>query len=245
MEGYRAETYGERIAGVYDERYAGVASGQVDRLVELAAGSPVLEMGIGTGRLALPLAARGVEVEGIDASAAMLEQLRAKPGGSSLRVSIGDFADFDLGRRFGLVFVAFNTLFALTTQQAQVRCFRAAGRHLLPGGHFLVEAFVPDLGRFQQGQHAGVVGVGVDGVELECSIHDPVRQLVTSQHVVIGSGSTRCYPIEIRYAWPAELDLMATLAGLELEHRWAGWQRQPFEAGAQSHVSVWSRPDHR
>jgi SAM-dependent methyltransferase len=141
----RCQTYGERIAAIYDQRYPSIVPGQVDLLVELAGTGPVLELGVGTGRLALPLAARDVEVHGIDASPAMVERLRAKPGGDEVTVAIGDFTDFDLGERFSLVFVAFNTLFALTSQRGQVACFRAVTRHLRPGGRFLVEAFVPDL----------------------------------------------------------------------------------------------------
>lgn len=242
MEGYVAKTYGERIAPIYDQRYPSAVPGQVDLLVELAGTGPALELGIGTGRLALPLAARGVEVHGIDASPAMIERLRAKPGGDEVTVAIGDFTDFDLGKRFSLVFVAFNTLFALASQQAQVACFRAVVRHLTPGGRFLVEAFVPDLGRFDRGQRVCATTVDLDGVKLDCSVHDPVAQRVTTQHVTLGTSGIHCYPVEIRYAWPSELDLMASLAGLEPEARWGGWDRRRFSSDCGTHLSLWRLP---
>ena len=169
MEGYDAATYGQRIADVYDERTNAARPGQVELLHELAGEGPVLELGIGTGRLALPLAARGVEVHGIDSSDAMVAKLREKPGGDRIPVTMGDFCDFDLAKRFSLVFVAFNTLFALPDQEAQLNCFAAVSRHLLPAGRFLVEAFVPDLGRFDRGQRMSVMDVGLD----RCSSNAP------------------------------------------------------------------------
>ncbi|MGH3695894.1 MAG: class I SAM-dependent DNA methyltransferase [Pseudonocardiaceae bacterium] len=243
MEGYLAQTYGERIAPIYDQRHPAAAPEQVDLLAELAGTGPALELGIGTGRLALPLATRGVEMHGIDASPAMVELLRAKPGGSEVTVRIGDFADFDLGRRFALVFVAFNTLFALPSQQAQVSCFRAVARHLTPGGRFLIEAFVPDLSRFDRGQRVNTTStIELDQVGLDCSVHDPVAQRVTTQHITVGPGGIDCYPVEIRYAWPSELDLMACLAGLEPEARWGGWDCRPFSSECAIHLSLWRSP---
>jgi SAM-dependent methyltransferase len=242
MEGYEAATYGQRIADVYDERVQGTRPGQVELLHELAGAGPVLELGIGTGRLALPLAARGIEVHGIDSSASMVAKLRSKPGGDAITVSMGDFGDFNLAKRFNLVFVAFNTLFALPDQEAQLSCFAAVSRHLLPGGRFLVEAFIPDLGRFDRGQRMSVMEVGLDQVVLECSRHDAVAQTVTSQHVALGISGTSLYPVHIRYAWPTELDLMARIAGLQLEGRWDGWDRRPYTAGSVTTISVWSAP---
>jgi len=203
---------------------------------------PVLELGIGTGRLALPLAARGVEVHGIDSSEAMVAKLREKPGGERVTVSMGDFGDFDLGQRFRLVFVAFNTLFALPDQEAQLSCFAAVSRHLLPGGRFLVEAFVPDLGRFDRGQRVSAMEVGLDRVLLECSRHDAVAQTVTSQHVALGTSGTNLYPVQVRYAWPSELDLTARIAGLRLEGRWDGWDCRLFTASSVTTISVWRAP---
>jgi SAM-dependent methyltransferase len=184
----------------------------------------------------------GVEVHGIDSSEAMVARLREKPGGDRITVSMGDFGDFDLGKRFSLVFVAFNTLFALPDQEAQLSCFVAVSRHLLPGGRFVVEAFVPDLGRFDRGQRMSVMEVGLDQVVLECSRHDAAAQTVTSQQVALGSSGTCLYPVHIRYAWPSELDLMARIAGLQLEGRWDGWDRRPFTAGPVTTISVWRAP---
>ena len=172
MEGYDATTYGQSIAGVYDNWHPGVRPEQVELLCHLAGDGPVLELGIGTGRVALPLVSRGLQVHGIDSSEAMLAALQAKPGGEQVAVTVGDFADFDLADRFSLVFVVFNTLFALPDQEAQLACFAAVSRHLLPGSRFLVEAFVPDPGRFDRGQRLSVVNVSADEVRLECSRHD-------------------------------------------------------------------------
>jgi len=242
VKNYGPDTYGERIAEVYDQLYLDAKPEQVELLAELAGAGPVLELGIGTGRLALPLAAR-VPVHGIDASSAMVDRLRAKSGGAQVPVSIGDFTDFELGERFSLVFVAFNTLFALLTQHAQLSCFRAVARHLAPGGRFLVEAFVPDPSRFGRGhQLVSLRHVELDEVGLDCSMHDPVGQRVTTQHVMLGPGGLTFHPVELRYAWPAELDLMAIVAGLEPTARWGGWDRRPFTADSTSHVSIWQAP---
>jgi SAM-dependent methyltransferase len=244
MQGYDATTYGQRIAAVYDDWHTEVRPEQVELLCELAGEGPVLELGVGTGRLALPLARRGLEVHGIDSSDAMVAKLREKPGGDSVAVTLADFTDFDITERFRLVLVVFNTFFTLPNQQAQLACFSAVSRHLLPGGRFLVEAFVPDLGRFDRGQRVGVVSVGLNEVRLDCSRHDAVTQSVASQHIVLGSGSIRLYPVQIRYAWPSELDLMAKLAGLQLEARWDGWDRRPYTAGSETTISVWGAPPH-
>jgi SAM-dependent methyltransferase len=239
MEGYDAATYGQRTAEVYDERVKGARPAQVELLEELAGEGPVLELGIGTGRLALPLVARGLEVHGIDSSQAMVAKLRVKPGGDRVTVNMGDFSHFDLAQRFSLVFAAFNTLFALPDQEAQLGCFATVSRHLLPGGRFLVEAFVPDICRFDRGQRVSAMEVGLDRVFLECSRHDPAAQTVTSQHVELGAGGVRLYPVYIRYAWPSELDLMARISGLQPEGRWDGWDRRPFTGTSVSTISVW------
>jgi SAM-dependent methyltransferase len=239
MEGYGPTTYGQRTAEIYDDLRSGVVPEQVELLHELAGNGPVLELGIGTGRIALPLASRGVEVHGVDSSEAMVAKLRAKPGGEAIAVTLGDFRDFDLAERFSLVFVAFNTFFALPDQEAQLGCFGAVSRHLLPGGRFLLEAFVPDLGHFNRGQRVSAIKVALDEVHLECTRHDAVAQRVTTQHVVLASGGTRLYPVQIRYSWPSELDLMAKLAGLRLESRWDGWDRRPYTASSFTTISVW------
>lgn len=243
MERYDATTYGDRIAEDYDALYAAHDPGDaVAALVALADGGPVLELGIGTGRVALPLAATGVRVDGVDASAAMVARLRAKPGGHAIDVRIGDFGRDDLGGPYSLVFVAFNTLFALTSQDDQVACFAHVARALVPGGRFVVEVFVPDLTRFERGQSTVTTAIGPDHVVIDSSIHHPVEQRVDSMHTIVRADSTTLLPVVVRYAWPSELDLMARLAGLELEHRWGGWDRRPFDASSGRHVSVWRRP---
>jgi SAM-dependent methyltransferase len=242
MRDYTASTYGDRIAEVYDDFHPSTpdADAAVATLAELANGGPVLELAIGTGRLALPLAARGVPLQGIDASEAMVARLRAKPGGDAIDVTMGDFADVAVEGRFALVFVAFNTLFALLDQDDQVRCFANVASHLAPDGVFVIEAFVPDLGRYRNDQHVSVLGIEEGWVRVDVSRHDPVDQRVTSTHVVLTDGGVRLYPVELRYAWPAELDLMARLAGLRLRHRWADWERRRFDASSGRHVSVYS-----
>ena len=243
MTDYDAATYGEQIADIYDARYGGRldTDATVAFLAELAAGGAVLELGIGTGRVALPLAERGVEIHGIDASEAMVVRLRAKPGGADIPVTIGDFAEVGVEGQFSLVFVVFNTFFALLTQDDQVRCFRNVAAHLAEGGRFVVEAFVPNLARFVRDQNCEVVRADADGVDLDVARHDRVQQRITAQHVVIGGDGIRLYPVRLRYAWPSELDLMARLAGLRLRERWGGWRREPFSASSTQHVSVYER----
>ena len=241
MNEYLASTYGDRIADRYDDMYPAIDQAAIDLLEALASGGPVLELGIGTGRIALPLASRGLKVQGVDASEAMVARLRAKPGGRDIPVTIADFREFDLGERFALIFVAFNTIFALQTQEEQVQCFRTVARHLQPRGCFLIEAFVPDLTRFDLGQRASVRSLDPASGMLELSRHDPVAQLVDSQLVHLSSRGLELYPVRLRYAWPSELDLMARLAELTLLHRWANWQREEFGATSGFHVSVYRR----
>lgn len=242
MNDYDASTYGEGIADMYDAWYPGGDPAPiVDTLAGLSGEGPALELGIGTGRIAIPLAAAGVSVHGIDGSTAMVERLRAKPGGGSIRVTIGDFADLDLEERFSLVFVVFNTFFGILEQRDQVRCFRRVAEHLVPGGHFLLECFVPDLSRFDRGQRLAVSAIDDEGIRIEAALYEPVAQRVRAQVVSMTQTGTRFYPLQVRYCWPSELDLMAQLAGLELEHRWGGWNEEPFTAASGSHVSVYRK----
>jgi SAM-dependent methyltransferase len=243
MERYRPETYGELIADVYDEWHAHMdPAATVDVLASLGGDGPVLELGIGTGRVAIPLAARGLEVHGVDASPAMVEHMRAKPGGGGIRVTFGHLADVPVDGSFSLIFVVFNTFFALLTQDDQVRCFANVARRLEPGGCFALEGFVPDLARFDRGQRVNVMNLDVDRVRLEVSRHRPVEQRVDAQQVVVSVAGVRLVPVALRYAWPSELDLMARLAGLRLRHRWGGWNREPFDDNSQRHVSVYEKP---
>lgn len=242
MKRYDDTTYGERIAEVYDTLFAEYEEDAIALLTDLADGGRVLELGIGTGRMALPLAARGLDVVGIDISPAMVEKLRAKPGGDTIRVVRGSFAEIPLEGRFDLIFVVFNTFFGLLTQQEQVKCFASVAAHLAEGGRFLVEAFVPDLARFEDHQTVRLVELSENTVRLNAAEHDIVKQQLTSQHVLLSPKGVRLYPAKLRYAWPSELDLMAALAGLSLKERWGSWQRQPFTRDSTKHISVYGQP---
>jgi SAM-dependent methyltransferase len=199
----------------------------------------VLELGVGTGRVAVPLTERGLEVVGLDPSQRMLARLREK----SDRVEIveGVMSDFDLGREFRLVYVVFSTIFAPLTQEDQVATFRCVARHLQPDGVFVVQAFVPDLTRFDRGQRVAANHVALDRLTLEATKVDRAQQLLTGQHVVLSTEGTRFYPVTIRFAHPSELDLMAQLAGLRLRDRFADYERTPYDASSQNHVSVYEK----
>ncbi len=237
-----ASEYGAHIGADYDDIYEGVfdTAGAVDRLAELAEGNAVLEFGVGTGRIALALHERGVEVHGVDGSPVMLEHLAAKPRGNEISTSCGDFSSTIVDRTFSVVVLLANTIYALPDQDSQVRCFANAARHLAPGGRFVIEAWVPDPPReHEQLRVRGRrLAPGLAGLVIED--HDPTRQLLmTTQIVVRPDGRTTTFPVVHRYAWPSELDLMAKLAGLELEHRWADWHRRPFARHSNDHVSIW------
>jgi SAM-dependent methyltransferase len=238
-EQYDESTYGDRIAEVYDEWHTSAPAEMLAALKELAGAGPALELGVGTGRVALPLAAQGLEIHGIDASEAMVTKLRAKPGGDSIPVTFGNFAEVGAGGDYSLVFVVFNTFFALSSQEEQVQCFANVARRLRPGGLFLIEAFVPDVTRFTRGQIVQATQVGVEGVKLEASRHDPLAQRTFSQHVIITGEGVKLYPVQVRYAWPSELDLMARLAGMRLRERWDNWRRGPFTAASTNHISIY------
>lgn len=243
------EHFGEDVAARYDEDAAEMfepaavepAVSLLAELAELAEPGAALELGIGTGRIALPLAARGVPVVGIDLSEAMVERLRAKPGGDQLEVVIGDFATTRVDRSFSLVYLVFNTINNLTTQEEQVACFQTAASHLAPGGRFVIEVSVPRLQRLPPGA-TDLVFDRSDG-HLGVDELDPVTQRMVSHHYTRredGRFELRSFPF--RYVWPSELDLMARLAGLTLAERRAGWNREPFTAASTSHVSVWQKP---
>jgi SAM-dependent methyltransferase len=242
-----AAEYGNHWAAVYDRVFMRLQSETdeaVETLARLANGGRVLEFGIGTGRLALPLAARGLEVHGIDASEAMVAHLRAKQGGNAIPVVIGDFAEAEAEGRFDLVMVAFNTLFNLPTQEAQCRCFANAARHLTEDGAFVIEAFVPDMRRFDSDQTVRALDLANAHVVLEVTRHDPVAQQILSARVVIDEQTgVQILPVKLRYAWPSEIDRMAQLAGLELAERWGGWSGEPFTRERTSHVSMY-QPTH-
>jgi SAM-dependent methyltransferase len=236
--------FGERVAATYDGTTGvfepGAVSPTVGMLAELARGGRALELGIGTGRIALPLASRGVPVYGIDLSEAMVARLRAKPGGEAIGVTIGDFATTRVGGTFSLVYLVFNTIMNLTTQDAQVACFRNAAAHLEPGGCFVIEVRVPELRRLPPGQN--ILPWHVSGERVVFYSYDIATQAMRGHYVEFADASGEYSTIPFRYVWPAELDLMAQLAGLRLRERWAGWAREPFTGESRQHVSVWEKP---
>ena len=235
-------TFGEDAAQLDRDLRLGDEAAAVSFLAQLAGPGPALELGIGTGRIGLPLAARGLRVDGIDLSSAMVEQLRAQPGGDQLSVTIGDFADVPVPGTYRLIFVVFNTLFNLLTQEDQVRCFENVAVHLTDDGSFVVEAFVPAfLYRLRANQYVDAEAIEVDEVKLDLLRHDPATQVLEESHVSLSRTGVRLRPVVQRYAWPCELDLMARMAGLRLRDRWAGWDREPFGPNSSAHVSVYGR----
>jgi SAM-dependent methyltransferase len=244
---FEPPTYGDAIAEVYDEWIDGGVYGDPDPAVDVlaglaGAGGAALELGIGTGRIAIPLAARGVAVTGVDASARMVERLRAKPGGADLPVVVGDMAQVPVEGSFDLVYVVASTLYCLTDQDSQIQCLARVAKRLRPGGHLVVEAFVPDQTRFDRGQRVEARAVDADSVRLDVARHDPVAQTVFAQQIAITADGIRLYPVYVRYIWPAELDLMVRLAGLTLVRRDGGWRGEPYTAAGGSHVSIYQTP---
>ena len=236
--------FDERAAARYDEDSADVSTPEVvdpivDFLAELAGTGPALELAIGTGRIALPLARRGVPVHGIELSRAMVAQLRAKPGSEGIGVTIGDMANTRAPGSFSLAYLVFNTIGNLTTQEAQVACFRNVASHLDPGGCFVIELGVPDLQRLPPGEIFRPFDVS-DG-HMGFDEYDLANQRLISHHFTLIEGRWERLSMPFRYAWPAELDLMAGLAGMRLRERWAGWKREPFTSDSRTHVSVWQK----
>jgi SAM-dependent methyltransferase len=243
MKGYEPiMSFGEDVAEMdcYVQRGDEVAS--VAFLEQLAGRGPALELAIGTGRIALPLAARGIRVDGVDISPAMIAQLRAKPGGDAIAITIGDFADVPVPGTYRLIFIVWNTLFNLLTQEDQVRCFENVARHLTDDGSFVVEAFVPAfLYRLRDDQYVNAEAILVNEVQLDVLRHDLATQIIEESHVSLSTAGVRLNPVVQRYAWPNELDLMARIAGLRLKQRWGGWNREPFNSASGLHVSVYGR----
>jgi SAM-dependent methyltransferase len=237
--------FDERVAARYDESSVemfdpAVVDPAVDFLAELAGTGRALELGIGTGRIAVPLAERGVEVHGIELSKAMAARLLEKPGGESIGVTIGDFSTATAEGTFSLAYLVFNTIGNLTTQEAQVSCFRNAAAHLEPGGCFVIEVGIPELRRLPPGETMRVFDAspahwGVDE-------YDVANQGLISHHFRLVEGRFELDSIPFRFVWPAELDLMAQLAGMRLRERWSGWKREPFTSESENHVSVWEKP---
>ena len=237
--------FGARVATSYDESSADmfqpdVVEPAIDVLAELAGTGRALEFGVGTGRIALPLARRGVPVHGIDMSRAMVEQLRARPGGKDIDVTIGDFATTTVDGAFSVAYLVFNTIMNLTTQAAQVACFRNAAAHLAPNGCFVIEVGIPDLRRLPPGQD--VVPFHVSPTKWAFDVYDVATQAMSSNYVEVVDGRGEYNSIPFRYVWPSELDLMAELAGLTLRDRWAGWSRERLTGESRQHVSIWEKP---
>jgi SAM-dependent methyltransferase len=237
--------FDQRVARRYDESAQqwfrpSVVDPAVDFLAALAGDGPALELGIGTGRLALPLAGRGVRVHGIELSNAMVAQMRAKPGGDEIAVTVGDFATTTVEQTFTVAYLVANTIMNLTTQAEQVACFRNVAAHLKPSGCFVVEVGVPDLRRLPPGET--VLALEVSDDRWGFDEYDVARQGLVSHHFEIVDGRVERLSIPFRYAWPAELDLMAQLAGMRLRERWAGWTREPFTSDSREHISVWEKP---
>jgi SAM-dependent methyltransferase len=232
----------DRYAHEYDERTTLDPAPAVAFLAGLVPeGGRVLELASGTGRLAIPLAARGVAVEGVEGSAAMAERMRAKPGGASIPTVIGDMAEMPVTGPFDVAYLAFNTLFNLTSQERQIDCFRNVARVLEPGGVFVIECFIQDVTEFDRGQRVATRALTEDAVHMEFLQHDPVEQTITYQRVTFDPEGTTLRPLRLRYCWPSELDLMARLAGLRLRERHGDWDRGPFTAASRGHVSVYER----
>ena len=237
--------FGEHVAERYDgnerEQFeAAVVDPAVDFLAGLAGSGAALEFGIGTGRIALPLARRGVSVAGIDLSEAMVARMRAKPGGADIAVTIGDFAATRVEGRFAVVYLVFNTIMNLTSAEEQVACFENAADHLQAGGAFVIEVGVPQLQRLPPGET--VRAFELSDRHLGFDEYDVASQRLVSHHYRLGDGELAVEAVPFRYVWPAELDLMARIAGLSPSERWGGWQREPFTAESASHVSVWRKP---
>jgi SAM-dependent methyltransferase len=238
--------FGEGVAERYDDALGELSDPAavepvVDFLAALAGEGAALELGVGTGRIALPLARRGIRVHGIDLSEAMVAVLRTKPGGADIDVTIGDFATTRVAGTFRLAYLVFNTIMNLTTQNEQVACFENVAAHLEPGGTFVIEVVVPALQRLPRGEtlqplYATDTHVGVDQI-------DVVTQGLTSHHYALRDGDPVRTSVPCRYVWPSELDLMARVAGLVPAGRWGGWRREPFTSESTMHVSVWARTD--
>ena len=235
--------FGRQWAATYDTPENPDPAPAVDFLADLAGAGPVLELAIGSGRVALPLAERGVTVEGIEASAEMVALLRAKPGGGTIPVVVGDMADVAVAGPYSLVYLVFNTLFNLTGAGRQEDCFRNVARILAPGGAFVIEAFVPDPAEFdRQEQQVQVRSVTEDAVTVRMHQYDRAAQTFVRQTITFTNGNVELKPFGMRYQWPEQIDALATAAGLRLDARYATWQRAPFGPDSKDHISVYRRP---
>ncbi|MEM7459688.1 MAG: class I SAM-dependent methyltransferase [Pseudomonadota bacterium] len=242
MKEFGPSTFGDLNADEYDALHnPGTTDDCVNLIADLAGHGDVLELAIGTGRVALPLVQQGLKISGFDASPQMLDILKHKPGGSDIPAWLADMASFDLEQEFDFAFLVFNTLYNLTTQDEQVRCFQQVAKHLRPGGKFLVEAFMPNRETFENNQAVRTKHVDYDKVWLEAVQHDPVAQTLNYQRIRISQNGTELKPLPMRYVWPAELDLMARLAGLSSVAHWGGWHKQPLNRDSAFYVALYER----
>jgi SAM-dependent methyltransferase len=239
MTTWNSETYGSRWSDIYDGLPWPAPDDAVDVLAKIAGDGPVLELAIGTGRIAIPLARRGIDIHGIDSSLEMIGKLREKDGGAQIPVSKGDIAAFEVDRKYSLVFLVLNTIYALQSQEEQISCFASAAAALRPGGHFVVEAFMPDPTRFRRNSWTQVHDMDLDRVLIEADKHDPSTQQILEQHIHFHQGRVDLYPAFLRYIWPSEMDLMGRLAGLTLIERFGGWNGEPFNARSGNNVSIY------
>lgn len=243
MKGYRPEmSFDEQAAAEVRNYRRGDEAAAVAFLAQLAQGGPALELAIGTGRIALPLAAAGIRVDGIDIAPAMIAQLRTQPGGEQIAVTLGDFAGVAVPGAYRLIYIVWNTFFNLLTQDEQVRCFQNVAAHLDDEGVFVVETYVPAfLYRLHNNQYVEAEAIQIDEVRLDVLRHDAAAQIIEESHVTLSAAGVHLNPVVQRYAWPSELDLMARLANLRLRSRWGGWNQEPFTADSALHVSVYAR----
>ncbi len=236
------EFFGDRYAHEYDEGTVLDPTPAVEFLAgRVPPGGRALELAVGTGRVAIPLAERGIAVEGVEGSSAMVERMRAKPGGGSIPTVIGDMADVAVAGPYDLVYLVYNTLFNLPTQARQVDCFRNVAKVLRPGGLFVIECFIQDVTEFDRGQRVATRALTEDSVKMEFRLHDPVEQAITYQRVTFDAAGTTLRPLRLRYCWPSELNLMAQLAGMRLRERYNDWNGSQFTAASAQHVSVYAR----
>jgi SAM-dependent methyltransferase len=243
MKGYEPHmSFTEEALAVYGDAARGDEDEAVAFLAEAASGGPALELAIGTGRIALPLAAHGIRVDGIDISPAMVARLRAKPGGDALAVTMGDFSDVGVDDEYRLIYVVFNTLFNLLAQDDQVRCFENVAQHLTGDGVFVIEAYPPSwLYLLDNDQYVRAESIEVASVKIDMLRHDPTIQTIEESHVSVARDGVHLIPVVQRYSWPGELDLMARIAGLRLHERWGGWKREPYTSTSETLVSVYGR----
>ena len=244
MDKFRPEmSFGDNVAEGYDHNaIRGDEEATVAFLEQLAHGGRALELAIGTGRIAIPLAAKGIHVEGIDFSPSMIAKLREKPGGDRLTITFGNFADVAVPDTYDLIYIVFNTLFNLLTQDEQVRCFENVAAHLTEKGVFVIEGGVPvEFCRLRKNQYVDLEDIEVDKVHLDMARYNPVTQLLEESHITISNKGAQLTPIVTRFAWPSELDLMARIAGLRLKERWASWKRDPMTASSNNCISVYGR----